>query len=140
MDSATTQNGNGLILSFPQLTSSKPTPGGLQQWLNEDYIPALQASKLIEGAWLYSAANPAYNKQHLIVYDLKSVADIVNGPSPFPAVQSTSKSDLFEGSIEDHVIFDTRVYSFHQDYNKGSVDAGSSLFSSSLHNRRLQRI
>ena len=112
---STPDSGPGIILSFLHLVpSSQLSFSTLQQWLHEDYIPALRSTNAITSAWLYQAANPTYNKQHLIVYQVPDISALQT--PKLTSVPRTSKDNLFEGSIDQHVTFDTRVYSSVQRY------------------------
>ncbi|KAH7094603.1 hypothetical protein FB567DRAFT_510576 [Paraphoma chrysanthemicola] len=108
-------SGCGVILSFFKVReSSKVSEEALYTWFNEEFTPALLATGAVKSATLYKAANPSYDKQQLLLYNVSDLAAIQAGR--LSGVARSSKLSLFEGSIDDHVEFEWRIYSFAQLY------------------------
>jgi hypothetical protein len=124
---STTQawSGPGIILSFFKLLDS-PTISEetLEDWFGREYAPALIASGVVKKAWLYQAANADYDKQHLIVYNVPELAQVQAGK--IQEVPRTSNSGLFEGTVDDYIEIETRIYSFVQLYEKSAHGEGMS--------------
>ncbi|EAT92624.1 hypothetical protein HBH56_055810 [Parastagonospora nodorum] len=112
-------SGPGIILSFFKLLDS-PTISEetLEDWFGREYAPALIASGVVKKAWLYQAANADYDKQHLIVYNVPELAQVQAGK--IQEVPRTSNSGLFEGTVDDYIEIETRIYSFVQLYEKSA--------------------
>ncbi|KAH7084952.1 hypothetical protein BKA63DRAFT_528813 [Paraphoma chrysanthemicola] len=108
-------SGSGVILSFFKLReSSKVSEEALYTWFSEEFAPALLATGAVKSATLYKAANPNYDKQQLLLYNVSDLAAIQAGR--LSDIARSSKLSLFEGSIDDHVEFEWRIYSFAQLY------------------------
>jgi hypothetical protein len=105
--------GPGAILTFFKLReTSKLSEETLEEWFNREYVPALYKAGVIKMAWLFQAASAEYDKQNLIMYkipDLSKIGRLHNIPR-------TSALSLFEGTVDDHVEIDSRIYSNTQFY------------------------
>jgi hypothetical protein len=116
-------SGPGVIVSFFKLrdtaTLSEKT---LEDWFAREYVPALVAAGVIKKAWLYQAANADYDKQNIILYKVRDLALVQAGK--IQEIPRTSKLSLFEGSVDDHIEVDTRIYSFVELYETSKHDEG----------------
>jgi len=124
MSTSQSWSGPGVILSFFKLLDS-PTISEetLENWFDREYAPPLIASGVVKKAWLYLAANAEYDKQHLIVYQVPELAQVQAGKiQEFPR---TSSSGLFEGTVDDYIEVETRIYSFVQLYEKSAHGEGT---------------
>jgi hypothetical protein len=116
-------SGPGAILSFFKLREpAKISPKTLEDWFDQEFVPALLATGAVSAAWQYQAANEGYDKQQVILYKVPDLALIQAGK--FQSVPRTSKQSLFEGPVDDYIEVDTRVYSFAQLYETSRRDAG----------------
>jgi hypothetical protein len=123
MSNIETQSGPGLILIFFKICdSSKISQKSLECWVDQEYVPALLATGATKTAWLYKAANANYDKQQLVVCKVSDLASIQAGQLQDAA--KANKLSLFEGSVNDSVEFDTRIYSFVQLYETAKQDEG----------------
>jgi hypothetical protein len=116
-------SGPGVILSFFKLReSSEISQEAMHTWFNKEFVPSLLATGTIKSVTLYKAANPNYNKQRLLLYDVPDLASIQTGQ--LRDVAKSSRLPLFEGSIDDHVEFEWRMYSFVQLYETAKRSEG----------------
>lgn len=116
-------SGPGAILSFFKLREpARISPKTLEDWFDQEFVPALLESGAVSAAWQYQAANEGYDKQQVILYKVPDLGLIQAGK--FQIVPRTSKQSLFEGPVDDYIEVDTRVYSFAQLYETSRRDAG----------------
>lgn len=99
------------------------TPETLRFWLNQEYVPALQAKGLVKAAWFYEAANSGIRKQHLVVYKVADLALVRAGA--FRDVPRTSEQGLFDGSVDDSIDLESRIYSIVQLYETSKQSKGT---------------
>jgi len=107
--------GPGTILSFLKLRDpSDASQKALESRLEQKLVPKLLKSGGVKGAWLYKAANPAYDKQYVVVYQL---SDLASTESQKPGeLARASKLSPDDESIDDLVEVDARMYSVVQTY------------------------
>jgi len=118
-------SGPGLILNFLKLRgSSEISQHALENWIDQEYVPALLATGGLSGAWLYKAANPAYDKQHILVCKVSDLALI--RAEELGSVGKDSKGPQLDGSVDEQVELDLRIYSFVQQYETSKHDEGES--------------
>ncbi|KAL5120543.1 hypothetical protein ACEQ8H_001562 [Pleosporales sp. CAS-2024a] len=111
MSQPTAWSGPGMILSFFKLReSSSLSEKTLEDWFDQEFGPSLMALGVIKSAWLYQAANASYDKQNAILYEVPDLALIQAGK--LQEASRISKLGLFQGSVDDHIELDTRLYSF----------------------------
>jgi hypothetical protein len=96
----------------------------LEDWFDREYAPALMKTGVIKSAWLYRAANVNYDKQNLILYKVPDMARVQAGK--IQEVTRTSQLGLFEGSVDEYIEVDTRMYSFVQLYETSEHGEGMS--------------
>lgn len=115
--------GPGVMFTFVDLKGqSKVSEETLLQWFDTEWIPGLLATGVITLAWLYKAVNPDYDKQHLVVYKVSDLALVHAGK--LKQVPRSSPSGIFPGEVDDHVEFESRIYSFVQLYETSKQDEG----------------
>ncbi|KAF2833640.1 hypothetical protein CC86DRAFT_415536 [Ophiobolus disseminans] len=122
------RSGPGIVLGFFQIRdSSKASQHTLESCFDQELVPKLLETEGVTGAWLYKAANPAYNKQQILVYKLSDLASIQ--AKDLQRLAKTSKHSHLNGSVDDHVEFDSRSYSFVQLYeiSEHSEDAAPTI-------------
>ncbi|KAF1849863.1 uncharacterized protein K460DRAFT_274033 [Cucurbitaria berberidis CBS 394.84] len=117
-------SGPGVFLNFFKLNdSSKISLDTLEKWFDEEYVPELLATGAIKFAWLYKAANPSYDKQHLAVYKVSDLALVQAGK--VQEIPRSSKNGLFDGDVDASIEFDTRIFSFVQKFETSKQDEDS---------------
>ncbi|KAF2035553.1 hypothetical protein EK21DRAFT_53970 [Setomelanomma holmii] len=118
-----TWSGSGVILSFFKLrNTAEISLETIEIWFNEEYFPALLGTGAITSAVLYKAANPSYDKQYLLVYD---VPDLSSVAGKIQLVERSSKQSLFKGIVDDYVDNERRIYTFLQLYETKQHDEDS---------------
>jgi hypothetical protein len=104
---------HGIILIFFKIKHlSSISEEVFEDWLNEEYVPALASTAGIETAWLYTAANPDYDKQQVVVcraselsvVRVERLVDLTKNGEPL----------LLSQSFDDLIEPDLRIYSFVQ--------------------------
>jgi hypothetical protein len=109
--------GPGTVLSFLKLRDpSNASQKALESRLAQNIVPELLMSDGVKSAWLYKAANSAYDKPYVVVYQLSSLASLKHAE----AVDLEKASEFLpeDGSLDELVEIDTRVYSMVQAYEK----------------------
>jgi hypothetical protein len=123
MANTTSESGQGIILIFFQTPeSSGKFPKTFEDWLHREYVPALSASTGIEAAWLYIAADAAYNKQISVVCRVSDLA-LVKAETLSTLARNgriAPPEELASGSMETEL----RIYSFVQLYATSKKDQG----------------
>jgi|TARA_R110002003_G_scaffold52_23_gene4556 hypothetical protein len=116
-------SGPGVIFSFFKLReSSEISQEAMHTWFDEEFVPSLLATGTIKSVTLYKAANPNYNKQQLLLYDVPDLSSIQAGQ--LGDFAKSSRLSLCKGSIDAHVEFEWRTYSFVQLYETSKRSEG----------------
>lgn len=117
-------SGPGIIQSFIALPeTSKLKQETLEKWFDEVYVPALIETGAVKSAWRFKAANPEYDKQHMVIYKCPDLALVKAGK--LESVPRTS--DLFPTEEPVDVLIDSesRILSFVQLYETAKQSEGS---------------
>ncbi|KAF2013827.1 hypothetical protein BU24DRAFT_424860 [Aaosphaeria arxii CBS 175.79] len=108
-------SGPGILQTFVSIPqSSQLAEDTLLQFLDNVYTPALIETGVVESVRRYKAANPAYDKQHMIVYNVPDLAPLLAGK--LQKVPRTSETFPTNGPVEDFVEFESRIFSLAQVY------------------------
>lgn len=115
-------SGPGVIFTFFKVPeSSKVSQHAIEKWFDEEYVPKLLETGVVKSGWLYKAANPEYDKQHLLIYKVSDFAQA----GKLKEVPRTSEKGLFDGDVHSHIEFESRIYSFVQLYETSKQDEGA---------------
>jgi hypothetical protein len=107
--------GPGTILSFLKLQDpSDASQKALDSRLEQKIVPELLKSDGVKSAWLYKAANPTYDKQYVVVYQLSNLASIEHAGSG--DLEKASRLSPDHEPLDELVEVDARVYSMVQAY------------------------
>ncbi|CAI6338231.1 unnamed protein product [Periconia digitata] len=110
-------SGPGIMQSFVTLKEgSKITQETLDRWFEEVYVPELIKTGIVTAASIWKAANPAYEKQNMILYEAPDLAPIKQGKLREDHV--SRKSDMFptDGPVDDFVDVESRILAREEYY------------------------
>lgn len=114
-------SGPGVILTFFKLREPpRLSPETLEEWFEKEFAPGMLATGAVKTAWLYEAADPGYDKQQLMIYKIPDLAQA----GKLREVDRTSKLSLFEGTVDEYIEMDSRMYSMVQMYETTKREAG----------------
>jgi hypothetical protein len=123
MANTTSGSRQGIILIFFRTPEpSGEFPKTFEDWLHREYVPALSTSTGIEAAWLYTAADAAYNKQISVLCRVSDLASVKAETLSTLARNGriAPQEELASGSMETEL----RTYSFVQLYETSKKDQG----------------
>jgi hypothetical protein len=119
----TSGSGQGIILIFFRTRDSSRTfPKPVEQWLQQEYVPALSASAGIKAAWQYTAADAAYDKQKLVVCRVSDLVPVQ--VEILSCLARSGKVSLPVGLTDGSIGYELRSYSFVQLYETAEKDQG----------------
>lgn len=108
-------SGPGIVLSFVKLHRlARITEEEGIKWFHEEYVPRLLSSGVISHVSHYRAANPDYDKQIVSIYKVPDLALVHAGK--LSDIARGSDKGLFNGDVDNHMDFDSRIFSFEQLY------------------------
>lgn len=114
-------SGPGVILTFFKLRDPpRISPETLEEWFDKEFAPGILATGAVRTAWLYEAADPGYDKQQLMIYKVPDLAQA----GKMREVARTSSLSLFEGTVDEYIEMDSRMYSMVQLYETTKREAG----------------
>jgi hypothetical protein len=123
MSNVTSESGQGIILIFFRTRDSLSSlPRTFEDWLHQEYVPALSAIAGLETAWAYTAADAAYDKQQLVVCKVLDLA-LVQAET-LSGLTGNGKISPPEGLTNGTIESDMRTYSFVQLYETTKQDRG----------------
>lgn len=121
MSGSNPMSGPGVILTFFKLRDPpRISPETLEEWFEKEFAPGILATGAVRTAWLYEAADPSYGKQQLMIYKVPDLAQA----GKLREVARTSSLSLFEGTVDDYIEMDSRIYSMVQLYETTKREAG----------------
>jgi len=95
---------------------SKLSPETLEKWWEEEYLPKMLETGIVKSARTWKAADPKYEHQDMIIYQLPDVAAIKSRGKELSDILRTSDSFPTDGPVDDFIEFESRIYSLVQNY------------------------
>jgi hypothetical protein len=110
-------SGPGIMQTLMKLKpDSKLSQETLQKWWEEEYLPKMLETGIVKSACTWKAADPKYEHQNMIIYQVPDVAAMKSRGSELSDIPRTSDSFPTDGGVDDFIEFESRVYSLVQNY------------------------
>jgi hypothetical protein len=111
-------SGSGVIVHFVTLPeNSKLSQQAFNKWYDEVHVSTLLATGAIRSATRWRAANPAYGKQHMTVFDVPDLAKLQAQDGQFQKLVQARNEFPDAKEADGDINYETRVMSLVELYD-----------------------
>lgn len=106
-------SGPGIMLSFIYFRKgSQLSQETFWKWFDEVYVPAVVGTGIVKSAWRWKAANPDYQKLHMVLYKVPELSTAQT--DALKNIPRTSDTFPTNGPVDDFIDFESRIFSLVQ--------------------------